>query len=163
MSTLIEELYTLPECEIIKSMYSTESEDVKKTIVGAIGTKAAVDKTKILTTNSLDVVYMICLTSKFANSIDECHWVAITVHQHFASSCSVIPMFLEDTSLVFATKAFLALSFYAKILESRQQRKGAPSPAFYRQTSKSILASCGRQDVVSHYEQWEAFLGEMFV
>ena len=128
-----------------------------------IGSKIVIEKDKILLSNPIDILYLVCLTSKFASSDDECHRVAMTVHQYFSKPKLALPMLSEDQGLTFATKTLIALSFFAKALEHRWRHHGAPTPAFYRKISKATFANHGQEDIAAHHEQWEGFLGELFV
>ena len=161
MAILIEELYSEKECKIIKEFFGEDS--LKKTILNAIGTKIVIEKDKILTSNPLDILYLVCLTSKFASSDEECHRIAITIHQYFNKPKFILPMLTEDQGLAFASKTLIALSFHSKAMEHRWKHHGAPTPAFYRKISKATYESAGQSDIADHHEQWELFLGELFV
>ena len=164
MSSLIEELYNSRECEHIKKLFKDDV-SVHNIIKKAIGEKIILThEKKILTSNSLDIIYLICLTSNFATSDDECNRVAITIHQYIKCTDDLILPYLHlDYGLVFASKTLLALSFWAKALEHRWRYHGAPSPKYYRQISKHIFKTHGQEDISLHHEQWEAFLGELFI
>jgi hypothetical protein len=138
---------------------------VREHIKRAIGEKIILTcNDKILVSNALDVIYLICLTSKFATSDEECHRVAITVHQYIRKTSEpILPYLHHDHGLVFASKTLLALSFWAKALEKRWRYHGAPSPKYYRQISKHIYNTNGQKDLSAHHEQWESFLGEIFI
>lgn len=163
MIILIEELYTQKECDIIRELFSSEPETTKDLILQAIGSKVVIDKDKILLSNPLDLLYMVCSTAKFADSEDECQRVALTVYEYFNKPKNILPMVSEDVGLEFATKALIALTFYLKAMEHRWKHHGAPAPAFYRQISKATFEIHGQSDIAAHHEQWENFLGEMFV
>jgi hypothetical protein len=163
MKSLLEELYSPSECKTIRSMLLSETDSTKKIILEAVGNKVALDQEKILTSNPIDILYMICLTSKFASSEEECHRIAITVYQRYRETQNFLPMLSKDTGIIFATKTLIALSFHAKALEHRWKYHGAPKPDFYRKISKATFITHGQKDIASHHEQWEGFLGEMFV
>ena len=162
MKSLIEELYTPQECRIIQEFFSEENE-IKETIVQAIGSKLIIEKDKILMSNPIDILYIVCLQARFADSEEECNRVALAIYQHFNKPQKILPMISEDFGLVFATKALIALSFHLQALEHRWKYKGAPTPAYYRKISKATFEIHGQKDVADHHEQWEMFLGEMFV
>jgi len=162
MKCLLEELYTPNECKIIQEFFSKE-ETLKQTIVEAISTKIILEKDKILVSKPLDILYIICLRAEFATSEEECLRVATTVYQHFDKPQRPLPMITEDFGLSFANKTLIALSFFASALEHRWKYHGAPLPAFYRNISKNTFNAYGQPDIASHHEQWEGFLGEMFV
>ncbi len=162
MKSLLEELYAPQECKIIQKFFSNE-ETLKEIIVQAVGTKIILEKDKILLSKPLDILYVICLHAKFATSEDECLRIATTVYQHMNKPQKPLPMLTEDFGLIFANKTLIALSFFAGALEHRWKYHGAPMPAFYRKISKNIFDNSGQPDIASHHEQWEGFLGEMFV
>jgi hypothetical protein len=160
---LIEELYTQKECDIIRELFSSEPETTKDLILQAISSKVIIDKDKILLSNPLDLLYMVCSTAKFADSEDECQRIALIVYQYFSKPKNVLPMVSEDVGLNFATKTLIALTFYLKAMEHRWKHHGAPTPAFYRKISKATFELHGQSDIATHHEQWENFLSEMFV
>lgn len=157
---LIEELYNKKECEIIRSFYKEDS-TLHGALRQAIGDKIILNKDKILTTNPVDVVCLVCLTSKFAASEDECHRVAITVCQVMQDP-QPLPYLHKDDILTLANKTLISLSFFYKAMERRWKYHAAPSPDFYRKTSKSIFLKNKQPDIAAHHEKWEGFLGEMF-
>jgi len=159
---LIEELYGKEDCETIKQLFL---EDISShlSLREAIGNKIILEKEKILTTNALDALCLICLTSKFASSEDECHRVAITIYQFIDKPTNTLPSLFEDSGLQFASKTLMSLSFRAKALEKRWKYHGAPSPSFYRKVSKTIFVNHDQKDIAAHHEQWEGFLGELFI
>ena len=159
---LIEQLYSPDECKAIKKLYK-EDPAVHNLIRNSIGTRIVVSTDKILTTNAVDVVCLMCLTAKFASSDDECHRVAITVYQYYDKPQELLPNITEDFGLGFASKTLIALSFRAKAMEKRWKYHGAPSPSYYRQASKSTFKKYGQDDIAAHHEKWEGFLGELFV
>ena len=106
---------------------------------------------------------MICLTAKFADSEDECNRVAITIYQYHDKTKETIPSIISDEGLGFASKCLIALSFHPQALEKRWKYHAAPKPDFYRQLSKTTYKRFGQEDIASHHEQWEAFLGEVLV
>ena len=159
---LIEELYSEQECRVIKDLFLEDSSS-RLSLREAIGNKIIIEKEKILSSNALDALYLICLTAKFAASEDECHRVAITIYQFLDKPLDIIPSLIEDEGLKFASKTLMALSFRVKALENRWKYHGAPSPSFYRKVSKTIFNNYGQKDLATHHEQWEGFLGELLV
>lgn len=164
MSTkaLIEQLYSPLECKAIQDLYEEDSSS-RIAIREAIGTKLIVDKDKILSEKPLDAIYLICLAAKFASSEEECHKVAITVYQRYDKPNDVLPSLAFDDGLKFAHKTLMALSFHQQALERLWKYHGAPKPAYYRQISKNVFVTYGEKEIAAHHEQWESFLGEMFV
>lgn len=162
MPVLIEELYTAKECKTIREFYQKD-ESLRGALREAIGSKIILEKDKILTSKPLDVICLVCLTSKFASSEDECHRVAVTIYQYIDRPKDILPYITEDRDLTFANKTLIALSFCAKALERRWKRHGAPAPSYYRKASKLVFNKHGQQDIAAHHEQWEGFIGELFV
>jgi len=163
MKALIEDIYSKKECSCIKSLFN-EDGTVRDIIKKAIGEKIILSKDKLLLTTPLDIIYLICLTSRFAASDDECHRVAITVYQYIKlSEENVLPYITDGMNLQLASKTLISLSFFVKALEYRWKHRGAPSPRFYRQVSKTIYKQNGQEDIAAHHEQWEGFLGEIFI
>jgi hypothetical protein len=162
MVNLIDELYTAKEGSSIKSLF-LEDPDLKKSILDAIGSKVFLDKHKILLSKPIDIIYIVCLMSKFASSEDECFRVAVSIFQHFTNTKNILPMMSEDKGLLFATKTLISLSFHLPALKKRWEFHGAPSPDYYRQISKTVFCIYGQEDLAEHHEQWENFLSEFFI
>lgn len=161
-SVLIEQLYTSKECEIIRSLYK-EDPSSKNSIREAIGSKLITSSDKIITSKPIDALCLICLTAKFADSEDECYRVAVTVYQYHDKTNETIPSIVSDEGLKLANKTLIALSFHPQALERRWKYHGAPSPSYYRRVSKLMFQRHEQNDIASHHEQWEAFLGEVMV
>jgi len=162
MKVLIEELYTSEECDSIKDIYKNDP-TARTAIMKAIGNKLIVSTDKVVSSKPLDVICLVCLTSKFASSEDECYRVAITMYQHINKIYDILPSIAFDRGLDLANKTLLALSFRAQALEAKWKKYGAPSPAYYRKASKAAYKANGQMDLAAHHEQWEGFLGEVFI
>lgn len=163
MKALIDEIYTEKECSHIKTLFN-EDGSLRDIIKKAIGDKVLLSNEKMLLSNPLDIIYLTCLTSRFAVSDDECHRVAITVYQYInTTEESILPYISDGLDLHFASKVLISLSFFSKAFEHRWKYRAAPSPKFYRQLSKSIYLQSGQKDIAAHHEQWEGFLGEIFI
>lgn len=160
--SLIKQLYDAKNCEALKSLYETDP-SCRPSIKQAIGSKLITDSSKIIISNAIDALFMICLTAKFADSEDECNRVAITIYQYHDKTREMIPSIASDMGLVFANKSLIALSFHPQALEKRWKYHGAPKPDFYRQLSKTVYKTFDQQDIAAHHEQWEAFLSEVLV
>ena len=158
--TIINELYSPEDCKRIQSFYK-EDNSLHRALRQAIGEQITLKSDKFLTSNSIDVVYLVCLTAKFASSEDECHRVAITVCQRLGET-DPLPYVHKDEPLLLASKTLISLSFFYKALEHRFSCHGSPSPAFYRGISKSVYKSNKQPDIAANHEKWEGFLGEMF-
>jgi hypothetical protein len=161
VNALIDELYSKEDCERIRTFYK-EDKTLHTSLRQAIGDKITLAKDVFLTSNPVDVVCLVCLTAKFASSEDECHRVAITVCQVMQEP-DPLPYVHRDEQLTLASKTLISLSFFYKALEHRFRCHGAPSPTFYRNLSKSVYRSNKQPDIAAHHEQWEGFLGELFI
>jgi hypothetical protein len=160
--SLVDQLYDLKNSEALKALYETDLES-RPSIKQAIGAKLITDSSKIIVSNAIDALFMICLTAKFADSEDECNRVAITIYQYHDKTRELIPSLLSDQGLLFASKCLISLSFYPQALEKRWKYHGAPRPDFYRQLSKTVYNTFDQKDIAAHHEQWEMFLGEVLV
>lgn len=160
--SLIDQLYDAKNCEALKNLYETDPSS-RPSIKQAIGSKLITDPTKIIVSNAIDALFMICLAAKFADSEDECNRVAITIYQYHDKTKEMIPSLAGDYGLVFSSKCLIALSFHPQALEKRWKYHGAPKPDYYRQLSKSIYKTFDQNDIAAHHEQWEAFLSEVLV
>ena len=160
MNALIDELYGPEDCKRIRDFYK-EDNSLHLALRQAIGEQITIKSDTFLASNPVDVVCLVCLTSKFASSEDECHRVAITVCQLLGEP-DPLPYVHKDDPLILANKTLISLSFFYKALEHRFLCHGSPSPAFYRNISKSVFKSNKQPDIAAHHEKWEGFLGEMF-
>ena len=161
MKTLIEQLYTNKECESIKDLYQNGTN--KHLIQQAIGSKLIVSLDKIVNSKPLDIIYLTCLANKFAASDDEVFRVAITVYHYINKPKDVLPSLLNDSGLNLASKTLMSLSFRKQAMEYNWKYRAAPSPSFYRNISKQIFKNYKQYDIAAHHEQWEGFLGEVFI
>jgi hypothetical protein len=158
---LIEQLYSKSNCEALKDLFENDPSTIPS-IKQAIGSKLITSSEQIITSHAIDAIFMICLAAKFADSEDECNRVAVTIYQYH-DKAPAVPSLANDSGLVFASKCLIALSFYPQALEKRWRQHAAPKPDFYRQLSKSVYTIYEQKDIAAHHEQWESFLGEVFV
>lgn len=161
MDALIDELYDPEDRERVKDFYKNDK-SLHAALRQAIGEQITLKSNKFLISNPIDMVCLICLTAKFASSENECHRVAITVCR-MLNEPNPLPYVHKDDALTLASKTLISLSFFYKALEHRFLRHGAPSPQFYRETSKSIYKRNKQPDIAAHHEKWEGFLGELFI
>lgn len=159
---LIDQIYNKKECEAIREFHKEEPQ-TRQLLREAIGSKLVTAQDKIIHSNAIDAICLMCLTAKFADSEDECHRVAITVYQHHDKTKDILPSLVSDRDLKFANKTLITLSFYPQALEKKWKFHGAPKPDFYRQLSKTVYRIHDQNDIASHHEQWEAFLSEIFI
>lgn len=160
--SLVQQLYDAKNSDALKALYESDPSS-RPSIKQAIGTKLITDPSKIIISNAIDALFMICLTAKFADSEDECNRIAITVYQYHDKTREMTPSMVSDHGLTFSSKCLIALSFYPQALEHRWKHRGAPKPDFYRQLSKTVYKTFEQPDIAAHHEQWESFLGEMLV
>lgn len=160
MHSLIEKLYSDRAVELIRDLYYTDM-SARESFYEAFGNKIIEKQDVFLNTKPLDLLMLICNTARFASSIEECHNVAIIIHKRMHES-EPLPYITSDHGLNLAEKSFIALSFFYPALEKRWKR-GAPSPAFYRECSKKIFSANNFEEIADHHEQWESFFTEIFV
>ena len=158
--TLVDELYSPEDRERIKLLYQ-DSEESRKLLIRSFGSKI-LDTDKVLTSSPLDIMYFVCSLASFADSEEECHFVATVVYKRLKEK-SPLPYMLDDRGLILAEKTLVALSFFLPAMEYRHKKKGAPKPDFYRSMSKNIFSINEQECVARHHEQWESFLSEMFL
>ena len=139
MTSLIEKLYSDRAVELIRDLYYDDV-DAKESFYEAFGNKILEKQDIFLNTKPLDLLMLICNTAKFANSIEECHNVAVIVFRRMYEP-KPLPYILDDYGLDLAEKSFISLSY--EIVSTRiiggttqAQRGGeccgdAPSPSLF--------------------------------
>ncbi len=157
---LIDELYDDNQKESIKRLYSTDVAS-RDAIMKAIGSKI-IESDKILISNPVDILSLICCTAPFASSKEECQKVAIIVYKGLSYE-NPLPYILDDHGFVLAEKTLTALSFYKSAMEYRCRYHGAPTPEFYRGASIIMFRRNNEDDIADHHILWENFLSEMFI
>jgi len=82
-SFLINELYKENDRSIIQNFYE-EDPFIRNSLQQAIGnTLTQTNNKTVLTSNSVDMLYLMCSTASFAESEDECQRVALTIYQFY--------------------------------------------------------------------------------
>lgn len=157
---LIDELYNSQEAEFIKSIYQGDA-DSHPALMKALGSKI-IDSNKVLVSNTIDIIMLVCMNASFAHSAEECNKVAMILHRNIKND-DPLPYLMDDQSMKFAEKTLIALTFFRPAMESRHVLQGAPRPDFYRGASKAIFDKYQHEDVADNHERWEAFLLEMFL
>lgn len=125
---------------------------------------------KILTnTTLLDYFGLLCLSAKFAETIEECWFVAVLLTKGVKNTKSLPTVLMEDrdgTIRVFykhgldvPARILTALTVFPEAVEARTRRYGAPAPDFYRKLSKAELRAQKQPAVAAHHEAWEDHLG----
>jgi len=159
---LIGHLYPADTCESIRALWADHSS--RPAIQQAIGMRL-MENEAVLPSGvgrAIDMMMLTCMTSKFAESEDECATVAVLVVQQMRA-VRILPMVTEDKGLAFAGKALVSLAFFHRALERRCLRHGAPSPDYYRKVSQLELRRHDHDAVAIHHSAWEVFLSEVFV
>ncbi len=159
--SLIEELYDSKSVQIIRSLYQ-EDPSSREQLYRAFAGKILEKSETFLTSRPLDILCLICSIADFASSKEECHKVAIIVHKGINAE-KPLPYILDDKGFALAEKTLVALSFFKNAMDYRNKHSGAPSSDYYRKVSKTVFEYNGHTDIAEHHEQWESFLGEMFV
>ena len=158
--SLIGELYNNEDRETIKSLYKDDP-SLWGLLKKAIGDKIMKEQKKVLLSKPLDVLSLMCLTSTFATSEDECHRIAVIVYEYMNED-EPLPYVHRDVGMKLSKKALMALSLYGNALEKRWRLHGAPKPEFYRKISIATFNSHGHRDIAAHHRKWEGFIGEYF-
>lgn len=155
---LIEELYSGKEKEALLSL--SEDRTIRSQVARQINKKLT-DKGIVL--NFSDEQLMIILSqAEFANSDDECAYVAGVV-KRYLKTAEVLPFTIEHKGYDLASRCLISLSFFYRALEKRWKYHSAPEPNFYREVGKKTFWDIGRQDVSDNFEKWENFMQENFV
>lgn len=157
---LIEQLYSEKECEIIRDLF-TNDESTRGSIREAIGNKIILNSKNIFVTGSLDAIFLVCCTSKFASD-DECNKVALIIHSNINLQ-DPMPYISEQQGVILAERIFISLCFFYKRIQHRCKYKGYPSPDFYRSVGKSLFKQNNCEEISEHFQQWENFLCERFI
>jgi hypothetical protein len=157
---LIDELYDSNQTEYIKKLYTSDVAS-RDAIMKAIGSKI-VESDKILVSNPVDILSLICCTAPFASSKEECQKVAIIVYKGLQYE-NPLPYIMDDHGFVLAEKTLTALSFFKNAMEHRCRYKGAPSVEFYRGASIIMFRRHNEDAIADHHIYWENFLSEIFI
>ena len=160
--SLVEQLYDTKNSKALQDLYKTDPA-ARPSIKQALSARLITDRSKIITSNAIDALFIICLSAKFADSEDECNRVAITIYQYHDKTKEMIPSMVSDRGLRFASKCLISLSFYPQALERRWNYHGAPKPDFYRELSKTVYKTFDQRDIAAHHRQWEMFLSEVLI
>lgn len=158
--SLIEELYDEKSVKMIRSLYEndTESNDI---LLAKIGSRIIEKSETILLSKPLDIFTLVCMTANFAESKEECQTVSFIIFKRLKDK-NPLPYILDDSGILLAEKTLTALSFFRPAMEKRA-KKGAPTPEFYRRSSKIIFSNHGYDSISNNHEKWETFLEEIFI
>ena len=75
----------------------------------------------------------------------------------------ILPMITEHQGRELAYRCLISLGIFKDALRTRSDRRGAPSPDFYRTIGILSFNQIGMTEISSHFIGWESFLAEMFV
>ena len=161
MGCLIEELYSSKAVNLIRDLYQSDP-NAKMSFYNAFGHKILQSQNKILISSPLDILLFICSTAKFASSVEESNYIAVTVYKRVKET-HPLPSLLLDKGLDFAEKTLISLCFFSPAMLKKWAFRGAPSPSFYRECAKQTFLNEGYNDVSYNFEKWELFFQEFFI
>jgi hypothetical protein len=157
--TLLEQIYTNKECSIIKELYNDES--CRHALQQAIGNKLSLENNKLINSNGLDALFLICSSSSFASS-DESNRVALIIF-HMLKVPQPLPSIVEHFGMELAERVFVSSCFFKMHMIHRCKYRGYPSLDFYKSVAKNIFNTHNNEDISEHFELWEDYLYERFV
>jgi hypothetical protein len=75
-----------------------------------------------------------------------------------------LPLVSEDGEVEFCAKTLVSLAVFMEAMIARTERRGSPSPGYYRGVAKGILSrkSPAHRALGAHHEAWEGFIHENF-
>jgi hypothetical protein len=114
-----------------------------------------------LTKNIGGAMCLICL--KFPLSTEESEpLIVASFLTKVSHETAPLPLIASDEQLGFCAKTLVALSLFYPAMRRRTDRHAAPSPEYYRQTSRGILQNKtpAHRALASHHVAWENFLYE---
>lgn len=159
--SLIDELYDKESLKWIKQIYSDDPSS-RDLLYKSFGNKIIEKQDTFLNSKPLDILCLICMTAPFAEDKEECHTVGIIIHKGLRYE-NPLPYIMDDHGFLLAEKTLVALSFFRSAMDHRSKYRGAPTSNFYRNASKLLFSKNGHDGIAEHHEQWENFLGEIFV
>lgn len=124
----------------------------------AIGCKVMFSE-EIISDRAFDQLKMLTATAAFAESDQECVDVARMIHWIFRQP-DVLPMISQHSGFDLLSRCLISISLFRKALERRLQRRGAPSPSFYREIGIITAKQEGMTLVAQHFDNWSGFIGE---
>jgi len=155
---LVQKLFN-NRAEVIKKLL--EEKD-SKFLIEQVVAKELMNKDEFTIENPWSQIRVIVSLSPFASSKEECYEVTDIIIWG-AQEKDVLPMITEHQGYELAKRCLISTSFFEKRMESRCERYGAPSPAFYRQIGRSCFKQAGQPEIGSHFDKWTLFLQELFI
>jgi len=157
--SIVEALYGPPAQTAIRQLWENPAD--RESLRRAMGEEIARREDLVLVNPSLDLLFLICATSQFADDEEECQAVAAFTHRSIARMRGELPLpSLLDPPLPFAIKTLTSLSFFFGAMVRRHERRGAPGPDFYRDGSCHRFRMLGYCSIARHHREWENFLAE---
>lgn len=157
---LISQLFNKRQCKAIQDLYVKDPSS-HKAIYQSISVKLF-DNEKIILAKGLDMLSLILKQNSFGATDEEIMMVAVFIYKSFFYD-SILPYLSEGNSLDFSIKTLVSLSFFRKTMEKRTERFGAPSPNYYRETSKLVFKYHGYDGIAKSHQNWESFLVEALI
>lgn len=163
MGGIVDVLYSKPQADGFRQLW--KDEEARPALRAAIGQELMFRDDLIILQPAIDTLMVLCSTSHFAESAEECAAVAVLVHKglrypeilpQISDAIQPKPRVRRD----FAMKALISLSFFSGALERQCRRHGAPQPDFYRQLSQACFIYLGHEQVARNHQHWESFLAE---
>ena len=158
----MDELFTTLTTESCQQLYKDDPPS-RLAILKALSSNPLENKPLAQTLGDNDGHFLTLLCLKFPNASEENEPLVVAGFLTKVSrEKNPLPLLTEDSDIVFCAKALVSLALFQDALKKRWRNHGAPSPNFYRKTSKSVLKTKTKahQAVSSHHEQWENFLFE---
>jgi hypothetical protein len=159
-TSLISQLFTQKQCKEIQRLYKDDPAS-HRLIYRSIGSKL-LDSDKIINHPSIDILALLLGNNGFGASDEDCMHVAVFVYKSFFYE-SPLPFLSEGNTLEFSIKTLVSLSFFRGLLEQRMNRKGAPSPTYFREASKIVFAHHGYKSIGENHEKWECLISECLI
>jgi len=119
------------------------------------------DNNKIILGKGIDLLSLMLKNNSFGAADQEVFTVAVFIYKSLFYT-SPLPYLSESPSLEFSIKTLTSLSFFMQAMERRTERRGSPSPDYYRRTSQLVLKHHGYENIAERHLEWESFLCESF-
>jgi len=160
MSALIDKLFSESQADAIRQLWEDKSS--RLLIQQEIG-KALIEHEGLILELPLTQLMLMTSLSPFADSDTECCNVASIIYWGI-SRTDIIPYVTDQqTQRELAYKCLISLGIFKGVIIKRWERRGAPSPDFYRRIGISSFEQIGMRDISDHFCQWEGFMSEFFV
>ena len=159
MDALIDKLFLQSQANAIRKLW--EDVDSRLLIQKEIG-KKLLDHADIISDLPLTQLMFITSLSNFADSEQECYNIASIIHWGI-HKIDLMPKVTEHKGQELAYRCLICLSLFKGYMIMRCEHYGYPSPSFYRNAGIGSFKQIGMADIGDHFNQWESFIGEVFV